>query len=225
MTKERLFTDEELKEMSRPTMEKAIEAIDAGDLEKAKELCRAMAKEGIPLHNLYLDWAASLLTFIQENFGGEQLQKALEYCASVWWKPVCDRAESAAINNVVRGSARMMHAHFGSFTIEEDDEKVVIKNDPCGSGGRLIREGAYGAPKSFATIEEAGPMTFNRKDFPVYCTHCAVIHQMMPIEWIGYPHPIMVPPEKPEDPCLHILYKDPKNVPREHYTAVGKEKK
>jgi hypothetical protein len=224
MTEDRLFTDEELEEMSRPTMERAIEAIDAGDLEKAKGLCRTMAKEGAPLHNLYLDWAASLLIFIKENFGKDQLQSALEYCASVWWKPVCDRAETAALENVIRGSARMMHAHFGSFSIEEDDEKFVIKNDPCGSGGRLLREGAYGPPKNFARIEEAGPMTFNRENFPVYCTHCAVIHQMMPIEWIGYPHPIMVPPEKPGDPCLHIIYKDPKKVPEEYYKAVGKGK-
>lgn len=220
-----MFTDEELKEMSRPTMERAIEAIDAGDLEQAKGLCRAMAKEGIPLHNLYVDWTASLLTFIKESCGQEQLQKALEFCAEKWWKPVCDRAEKAAIEGVIRGSARMMHAHYGTFTIEEDDEKFIIKNDPCGSGGKLMREGAYDPPKSYARIEEADPMTFNQADFPVYCTHCAVIHQMMPIEWIGYPHPIMVPPQKPGDPCLHIIYKDPAKVPHEHYEAVGKKKK
>ena len=33
---ERWFSDEELAEMSRPTMERAIEAIDAGDLERGE---------------------------------------------------------------------------------------------------------------------------------------------------------------------------------------------
>ena len=36
---ERWFSDEELDEMSRPTMDVAIEAIDRGDPETAKELC------------------------------------------------------------------------------------------------------------------------------------------------------------------------------------------
>ena len=35
---ERWFTDEELAEMSRPTMDCAIEAIENGDLDQAKEL-------------------------------------------------------------------------------------------------------------------------------------------------------------------------------------------
>ena len=39
---ERWFSDEELTAMSRPTMERAVEAIDGGDPEGAKELCEAM---------------------------------------------------------------------------------------------------------------------------------------------------------------------------------------
>jgi hypothetical protein len=39
---ERWFSEEELGEMARPTMERAIEAIDAGDLDAAKRLCEAM---------------------------------------------------------------------------------------------------------------------------------------------------------------------------------------
>ena len=38
---ERWFSEEELREMSRPTMDCAIEAIDRGDLEEAKGLCEA----------------------------------------------------------------------------------------------------------------------------------------------------------------------------------------
>ena len=36
---ERWFTDEELREMSRPTMDRAIEALDRGDPDKARALC------------------------------------------------------------------------------------------------------------------------------------------------------------------------------------------
>ena len=44
---ERWFSDDELKEMSRPTMERAIEAIDAGDLDGAKALCEASAARAV----------------------------------------------------------------------------------------------------------------------------------------------------------------------------------
>jgi hypothetical protein len=33
---ERWFSEDELRDMSRPTMDRAIEAIDAGDLERAR---------------------------------------------------------------------------------------------------------------------------------------------------------------------------------------------
>jgi hypothetical protein len=39
---ERWFSEEELSQMSRPTMERAIEAIDRGDAEEAKRLCEEM---------------------------------------------------------------------------------------------------------------------------------------------------------------------------------------
>jgi len=42
---DRWFSDDELDEMSRPTMERAIEAIEAGDLDEAKRLCEAMKWE------------------------------------------------------------------------------------------------------------------------------------------------------------------------------------
>src|SRR3954468_7525275 len=48
---ERWFSDDELSEMSRPTMDRAIEAIEAGDLVEAKALCEAMKHEWRFLHD------------------------------------------------------------------------------------------------------------------------------------------------------------------------------
>jgi len=46
---ERWFSDEELREMSRPTMDCATEAIDRGDLEEAKSLCERAAPTDVPV--------------------------------------------------------------------------------------------------------------------------------------------------------------------------------
>ena len=49
---ERWFDPDELEQLSRPTMDRAIEAIDAGDLDAAKQLCTAMKREWLMLHDL-----------------------------------------------------------------------------------------------------------------------------------------------------------------------------
>ena len=52
MAPERWFSDAELGEMSRPTMDRAIEALEAGDTETALALCKAMRHEWRFLHDL-----------------------------------------------------------------------------------------------------------------------------------------------------------------------------
>src|SRR5690242_15222746 len=42
---EHWFSEDELEQMSRPTMDRAIEAIERGELEQAKQLCEEMKHE------------------------------------------------------------------------------------------------------------------------------------------------------------------------------------
>jgi hypothetical protein len=42
---ERWFSEQELRALARPTMDRAIEALDAGDVQTARELCEAMKHE------------------------------------------------------------------------------------------------------------------------------------------------------------------------------------
>jgi len=57
---ERWFTEEELAEMSRPTMDRAIEALDRGDLDEARSLCEAMKHEWRYLHDLMAEGIGDL---------------------------------------------------------------------------------------------------------------------------------------------------------------------
>src|ERR1039457_3086622 len=52
---DRWFTEEELREMSRPTMDRAIEALDRGDLDAARALCEEMKHEWRYLHDLMVE--------------------------------------------------------------------------------------------------------------------------------------------------------------------------
>src|SRR3954467_4758827 len=86
---ERWFSEEELSQMSRPTMERAIEAIDRGDSEEAKRLCESMKHESQFMHDLLVDGVAGLISFVKEKLGDDGVEEAWEYSLEGrWGKPV-----------------------------------------------------------------------------------------------------------------------------------------
>ena len=225
MAQERLFTREELDWMAKPTREKAKEAMDSGDLEKAKEFCDIMYKEHLWIHDGYRNWIAALITYIGRKFGDETLEDALRETCAFWQKPLYEKTHEGDLKRQIQLMARMWHSHAFPFSLDEDDEKFILTNMPCGSGGRLINDGFYDEPHDFMKIEKAQPLTYGRENFPGYCAHCAVAEEMLPIEWGGYPTAVTLPPEKPGDPCVHYIYKDPDNIPEKYYSRLGKRKK
>ena len=83
---ERWFSDEELTEMSRPTMDRAIEAIEAGDLKEAKALCEAMKHEWRFLHDMMVDGIAASLTWVKEHCGEEAVGESQRWAMERYWK-------------------------------------------------------------------------------------------------------------------------------------------
>ena len=73
---ERWFSDQELAEMARPTMDRAIEALDRGDTDGARALCEEMKHEWRYLHDLMVEGIAGLITFIQERCGEDAVADA-----------------------------------------------------------------------------------------------------------------------------------------------------
>src|SRR3954453_17000414 len=83
---ERWFTDEELGEMSRPTMDRAIEALDRGDTEAARALCEAMKYEWRSLHALMVEGVAGLISYVQDRLGDDGVAEAWRYGSERGWK-------------------------------------------------------------------------------------------------------------------------------------------
>ena len=91
--------------MSRPTMERAIEAIEAGDLEEAKRLCEAMKWESQFMHDLLVDGVAGLISFVKEKLGDDGVEEAWEYSLERSWnKPVetIDKTRSQGRRRIAR---------------------------------------------------------------------------------------------------------------------------
>jgi hypothetical protein len=127
----------------------------------------------------------------------------------------------------------------GDFELEEFADKFVLRFDPCGSGGRTIRgdwlEGTPArmeAPYNWRVAEEERDWNHYTKGVCLYCAHCVILMEHMPMDRFGYPVRVVDPPVYPDtnpDPavrqkCQWTMYKDPTQVPEEMYTRAGRTK-
>jgi hypothetical protein len=232
---ERWFTEKELRELSRPTMDRAIEALDAGDVAAARALCEGMKHEWLMLHDLYAAGTAGLLTFVKDRLGEDAIAEAHEASMAGHWQDTVEKVALIDRRQVVELLAGTWRAHStsgvgrnpGAFTIVEDDEKVTFSMNPCGSGQRLWRNGYYdpARPHAFATTDEAHDWSYGRKGLPIYCTHCTFMNELLPIRWLGFPiYPSHPPDDFDHDPCVWHWYKDPAAIPAEHWARYDLEK-
>jgi hypothetical protein len=226
---ERWFTDEELAELSRPTMDRAIEAIEAGDLERAKRLCAEMKREWLMLHDLMAESALSLISFVQDRLGDDGVAEAWTRATEQGWRRHHDAIDSLPRRELVPLLAATWRAHSasgvgehpGAFTVTEDEEKVTFTMNPCGSGQRLVRRGLYES-EGYGRTREAHDWSYGRKDFPLYCTHCSFMNESLPIQWSGYPlYPSDPPDDYAKDPCTWYWYKDRQDIPERHWRRYG----
>jgi len=221
MSKDKVFTPEELKELGQQRKELIQTSIDAGDKERAKKLTRQMHREFLSLHDIYRDWIASLLSFIGRRYGDEAVHNALQEYFDMLMQSLGKAYADQDLRRMAEMAAAGLRGHLHPFEVEEDEEKFTFVLNPCGSGGRLMVEGKYGPPCNFFKIQKAQEMTFQQQDFPVYCSHC-FFQNIGPTKAGNSPLPIVVPPKQMgKEPCRAYLYKDPSRCPEE-YKASSK---
>jgi hypothetical protein len=222
---ERWFSDEELGEMSRPTMDRAIEAMERGDLDEAKGFCEEMKSESQFMHDLLVDGVAGLISFVKSELGDDGVERAWTYSLERSWKGAVEAVDASDRREIAKALAATWRAHStsgvgpnpGAFEIDEDDEKLTFTMNPCGSGQRLWRNQRYG-PDGWGVTDSAHDWTYGREGFPLYCTHCAFMNEALPIRWIGYPvYPSDPPEDFDRDPCTWYWYKDPADIPERHF--------
>jgi len=191
---ERWFDDAELARMSVPTMDLVIAAIDEGRLDEARALAERMKSEWVMLHDLFVDMTAGLVTYVQQREGDDGVARAWEECFERGWRPHVEKIARLDRRRVVELLAATWRAHStsgagrfpGRFSISEDDEKFTFSMHPCGSGQRLVLRGGYEGDRAFGRTEEAHDWSYGRAGFPLYCTHCTFMNELLPLRWIGY---------------------------------------
>ncbi len=233
----RLIREDDGADLGLPTQEMIVKAIDEGRYDEAKALARYMVPEGKSLHDLFCDWIWDMLTKTAEKDGEEAAYQLCRATQKTWmmrrtWKGLL----KMSVEDRVRINAEVMRSHRcgpkqdGEIEIIEEQDRISIKMDPCGSGGRMRRgdpvagtPSRLGPPYNFGVTKQAHPWSWGRKNVPFYCIHCA-INEILPIEWGGYPLWVTGYSDDASKPCYWHFYKKPDLIPDEYFNRLGFKK-
>lgn len=226
---DRIFTEDELKELGTLTIDKLKKGIDNdADHEELKALADKMYSQFAFLHDGYMCWIASLLTWIYERHGADGVYEAELFAhdieGKVAWPQMQGGAAPMTIKENVQAHCDALMGHvFQPITVTEDDEKITVTVSPCGSGGRIIEKGGY--EKGMATVKEKHPINWGLGDMPIYCCHCPAI-EMLGLDNGGdfrWVHPTGDSGKCIGPDCSYLLYKDPKKIPQEYYDRIKRK--
>ena len=212
MVQNRVFSNNELKEMGKRNLDAIVEAIDAGDLDRAKHLAERMHRECLAMHDALIDWITGILTFVGRHFGDAVLYEANREGCTAWLEHLTEIFSGADARQRAIILTKILRGHMMPLSIEEDDEKFAFMLDPCGSGGRQIQAGKYEPPRDFLKIKTAQPLSLGRENLPVYCSH-HLFEMLVPEKLAGYTLFVVEPADKlGEGPCRFYPYKDPQKA-------------
>ncbi len=222
----RLFTEAELEEMKKDHIMIAREALDKGDIEKARYWLDRNDATKYWIHDHYVHWVTSLFTYIQKNWGDEQVSDAIK---ETYFLPLLG-LEKARKELGVKAYIELWvdalirhHAMMPGFNIEEDDEKFIFTFGKCGSGGYLIDRGAYGGKFGYGVMKGPSTDTWGEENVPLYCTHCVWVERWSCLLSGEGAQNIVIANRKklPGEACTLYFYKDASKVPEEYLDRIG----
>lgn len=227
----KLFEPQEFEQIAKPRCKRALEMINAGnpDTQELQALIDQQHREWIPWHDLVIQWCAGIQSIVYRKKGADYLDSFLKKTYDSAFSMFYPMYEAMDDISMFRFLVQTWHYHIATFTVEEEEDRFVFILDPCGSGGRLYKSDIHkehfryneGLP---VLVDEPANISFNRKNFPVYCTHCASSNRD---QFEGKPLLFVVDGDAmkdPDSPCRQYLYKKGMggNLPSELLAQVGK---
>ena len=195
-----------------------IQLIADGDPEAALAAFDALEASYRRIHDVERDRVASVLSQVYRAWGPDVLEESIRFSGEetlLGWMPH-DVARPAEVR--VRQWAAMQKGNFANITVTETDDAFTITLHPCGTCGRQVSDGCYGENLDLAVVAEDHPLTFGQGPAPIYRTHVAVMHFVVPMERTGVPWPVIQCPKGLDaEPCRVVLFKDPEATPPEAY--------
>ncbi len=227
------FTEAQLKLMlvDEAFVESIIEAYDEGEKELAIDKIEQMYRMSMEFHDIRIKWENYLMGYIYDEISGDDLYEAMRKVVSSYNSAPIETAREGDFRKRVEQTIWGLHSHGQPLYAIEDDEKVSVYMNPCGSGQMLVESDCFSSPDKGRLV---GPhkITWQLKNFPAYCVH-APIQEILSIEALGFPYFVNCPCTERNDPdwkfahqsCAFSVYKDNNAIPEDVYKYLGMEKK
>ena len=178
-------------DLSETSADRLRRALDAGDPDEARRQVDGVLAEELPIHDLYGDMAASMLTYIAQELGEEHVERAWRHVADDVWRPVIETFRASGdLAGLAQAFAAFLVSHRYVFTVDEHPDRWSFEVDYCTSGERMVKEGKVdgggGDPQGhhrFGSTSAAHPWSLQEQDFPYYDVHSALWMKLLPAEW------------------------------------------
>lgn len=183
------------------------ERIEAGDLNAVPALMESKTSASYrPMHDLLVDQMAQVFGRVV-HLGGTRGLGDFLMCVAESRRPGVDDWERGGSRGVAEAFTGLLTQHLSDYAVTETDEAYVIEQQLCGSGGRLIRDGAYEGASALPIISGPSELTGDQGALPVYCTHCPVWNTLAPERWYGHPHVLLDDPARADGSCRLLIPK------------------
>ncbi len=163
--KRRCFSADQLEQMSTFTPVRIRRLLENGDRRGAVRVCRQRAGEFLFLHNLYVSGLASGLDFVAQRAGeqalGDVFRDIYRKCVKNQILPLIEglsrkNAIGWLMFNLFLASTSGGAGHPpAKISVTENASAITVTLDPCASGGKLIRNGAFDQMGNLRTAREA----------------------------------------------------------------------
>lgn len=219
------------------------------DADEARSLFEVAKETWRQCHDRDVDHTYALMSLVKEQLGEPAVRDMFDHILMplfAWRYEKFDIDKypwDEGLEALMLVACEAMRGHLvgpertGDFELTETEDRYILRFDPCGSGGRTVRgdeiEGTpprMEAPYGWKTTEEAHTWNHFTPGVCLYCTHCIILMEELPIDRFGYPVRVIDPPVYPDtdlanrQKCQWQMFKDPTQVPEEYYTRVGRQK-
>ena len=212
-------------------------AIGAGDMAAFTRVLDAWRIEDRFIHDVLSDWTWALMTVLGRRWGEASLGEIQRATEEPWVTVRYAAIRDISPEESLQLSVEAHRGHFagrsreGAVTVIDESDRYVIQLDQCGSGGRMVQGdpvvgngSRIDPPYNFMMIEGAYDWTWGIRGVGAYCSHCAIVNQILPIEWLGRPMRGTAFSDRADLPCKWFIYKRPDAIPDRTFTEVGKRR-
>lgn len=207
-------------EQSRAAQE-VLRALDAGDVQGARALVDAKERDQyVPLHDRLVRFMAESFGWVLRRGGAAELLR-FHLATAEGQRRGFEKWDRLPAREFAWTTAFLLKQHMGGLRVREDDEKFILEQTLCGSGGRLRLGGAYEGPGALPFVETPGPLTFGQPRLPVYCSHCPVWNGVATIRWFGRPHWVFEDAARADGSCTLHIYKRRDGAPPDYAARLA----